>query len=423
MRVPLQRSAARILVLAGGVSLAALYTGSALIEFLAAHFADTPTLASLRRAVRLAPGNAEYAYRMGRYYSLVETSPSQAEQSFREAVRLNPHQARYWFALAETYQLLDDTTAQRGALEHALAAEPTTPEVAWEAANFYVVQGDINAALKNLRVVMANDPYLPSSALELSWRIQPDIDLLLRDVVPATVPANVTFLEYLVSRGQTAAASKVWDRLASMNQPVDRRYVFDYVRYLVAKEEPEQARRVWQQAAALSDLGSYQPSSQNLVVNGDFDQVILNAGFDWMYRDSPDVSLTLDPTQFNSGRVSLHLEIDSRGLEDAGIRQVVAVNPDTAYQFSGYFKAENLAGAGGLHFFIQDLYTAKVLFMGEDFSDTSFWKEVNGSFRTNPDTRMIVLRIQREPASSPIKGRLWIDNIRLYPVQAGSGGD
>jgi len=179
---------------------------------------------------------------------------------------------------------------------------------------------------------------------------------------------------------------------------------------------------VWQKAAALSDLADYQPSTENLVVNGDFSQEILNGGFDWMYRQSPDVSLTLDPTQFRSGHGSLHLELDSRGIEDAGIRQFIAVNPNTSYQFSAYFKAEALEGVGGLHFVVQDLYSGKTYFTSEDFSNVDFWKQATGSFTTDDNTKLVVLRIQRLPAGSPIKGRVWVDGVRLYPVRAQGGG-
>jgi len=408
--------------LGGSFLLATVYVGISGIDFLAAHFSDVPTLASLRRAVRIQPRNAEYQYRLGRYFSLVELSPSQAEPPFRAAVALNPHQARYWMALAGVYQLMGNDERQRTALERALAAEPTTPEVAWEAANFYIVRGDTSAALKNLRAVMANDPYLPSNAIQLCWRIQPDIDFLLREVVPPLVSVNSSFLEFLLSNGETAAAAKVWDKLVALNQPVQRRYIFEYIRYLAGKQEPDQARMVWQKAAILSDLAAYQPSAENLVVNGDFSQEVLNAGFDWMYHQSPDISLTLDPTQFHSGHGSLHLEIDSRGIEDAGIRQLIAVNPNTSYQFSSYFKAEAMAGAGGLHFAVQDLYTSKTYFTSEDFSNVDFWKQATGSFTTDNDTKLVVLRIQREPAGSPIKGRVWIDGVRLSPIRTEGGG-
>ncbi len=405
----------------GGILLAALYVAISGLDFLAAHFSNVPTLASLRRAVRLQPGNAEYQYRLGRYFSLVELSPFQAEPALRAAVALNPHQARYWMALAETYQQLGNDQRQRTSLERALQAEPTTPEVAWEAANFYIVRGDTAAALQNLRVVLANDPYLPPDALRLCWRIRPDVDFLLRNVVPPRAEVNLSFLEFLISKDETLASARVWDKLVALNHPIERRYIFEYIRYLVAKQEPDQARLVWQKAAALSDLTAYQPSPANLVVNGDFSHEILNAGFDWMYRESPDVSLTLDPTQFHSGHDSLHLEIDSRGIEDAGIRQLIAVTPNTSYQFSSYFKADSIAGAGGLHFAVQDLYSAKTYFSSEDFTNVDFWKQAAGSFTTDDNTKLVVLRIRREPAGSPIKGRLWIDDVRLSPVRTLGG--
>ena len=418
MRIPLHWRGSRILWLAGGSLLAVLYVAAVSLDFLAAHFSSVPTPASLRLAVRLEPGDAEYRYRLGQYLSLVELSPFQAEPALRAAVSLNPHQARYWMALAEIYQQTGDDQQQRTSLERALRAEPTTPDVAWEAANFYIVRGDNAAALNNLRVVMANDPYLPPAAIRLCWRIRPDVDVLLGDVVPPTVSANSSFLEFLISRGETDAAAKVWNRLAALNQPVERRFVFEYVRYLIEKREPDQALAVWRKSAALADLGAYQPTSENLVVNGDFSREILNSGFDWLYLQSRDVSLALDPTQFYIGHDSLRLEIDSAGMRDAGIHQLIPVAPNTTYQFSGYYKAESLSGAGGLHFVIQDTYSGKAYFTGDDFTNADFWKPSTGSFTTDDTTNLVVLWIQREPAGSPIKGRVWMDGIRLSPIRS-----
>src|SRR5262249_4798328 len=203
MRFPLQNRTTKSFLLGGCILLSVLYVAYSAVDFLAAHFAENPTLASLNRAVRLQPTNAEYQYRLGRYLSLVELSPAQAETPFRAAVALNPHQARYWMALAGAYQSLGDDQRQGASLERALAAEPTTPEVAWEAANFYIVRGDIATALKNLHVVMANDPYLPPTALRLCWKIQPDIEFLLGNVVPPLTSVNSSFLEYLISENES----------------------------------------------------------------------------------------------------------------------------------------------------------------------------------------------------------------------------
>ena len=35
------------------------------------------------------------------------------------------------------------------------------------------------------------------------------------------------------------------------------------------------------------------------------------------------------------------------------------------------------------------------------------------AFTTDADTRMLVLRVARMPAGSPIRGKLWIDDFRL----------
>ncbi|HEY1261944.1 MAG TPA: hypothetical protein VGF06_00385 [Terriglobales bacterium] len=417
MRIPLQSPALKVALPAACWLILLVYVGAAGSEFLAAHFAEDASLPTLLRAVRLQPRNAEYHYRLGRYYSLLQPSPEEAIKSYRTAVALNPHQARYWFALAGTYQLLGNAAAQGTALERAILAEPTTPDVAWEAANFYVVQGEPEKALNELKVVLANDPYLPATALPLCWRIRPDADFLLRELVPPLPAVYTTFLEFLISRHETAAAGKVWERLSALDQPVERRFVFDYIRFLVAQREPELAARVWQQAARLADLSAYQPSAENILVNGDFSLEILNGGFDWLYHKSNDVSLMLDPTQFQSGHASLFLAFDSRGIEDAGVRQLIAVRPDTSYQFSAYFKAEDIEGAGGPRFVVQDLYSAKIFFASDYLTDVDFWKQINGSFTTDADTRLVVLRVQRDPANSPIKGRLWIDNLALRPLR------
>ncbi len=74
---------------------------------------------------------------------------------------------------------------QRTALDRALQAEPTAPDVAWEAANFFLIDGEIDRALREFRVVIENDISLVDASLRACWRVRPDADALLRDVVPA----------------------------------------------------------------------------------------------------------------------------------------------------------------------------------------------------------------------------------------------
>ena len=120
-------------------------------------FASRAELPSLKRAVRLSPGNADYRHRLGRYFAFVAGDPQSAIDSLRAAVALNPHDAHYWFDLAAAYQVTGDIAGQRAALDRALQAEPTAPDVAWEAANFFLIDGEIDRALREFRVVIEND--------------------------------------------------------------------------------------------------------------------------------------------------------------------------------------------------------------------------------------------------------------------------
>jgi hypothetical protein len=411
MQLQLRHPAKNLAVVAALSLLAASYFTVTAAAFLAAHFSNDPDLVHLKRAVWLDPGNAEYPYRVGRYELLAAQSPQAAIPWLEAATALNPHSAKYWLDLAIARQSLGDTVSERPALEHALAADPRTPDVAWQAANLYLVQGSIDDALREFRVVMENDPSLAGQAINLCWKMHPDIESLLTNVIPPNVYA--TFLDFLVSNEETVAAAKTWEKIFLSQQALERPALFAYMRYLIAHQEVAQATMVWQQATNISALAAYQPSSENLLVNGDFSLEVLNGGFDWLHQNTAGVSLALDPNAAHSSSRSLRIIFDGPGINDAGIRQLVPVDPNTSYEFSGYYKAEEMDGAGGPKFAIQDLYTETAFFMSDDLRDSDFWRRIDGVFTTGPDTHMLVVSIARIPAGSPIRGKLWIDGLQL----------
>src|SRR5579863_790629 len=413
IKIALQSPARKLIFLGACLALTVIYIGLVADQFLADYFSGKLDLASLHTAARLEPGNAEYQYRLGHYFLQTQYEPQTAAQFFRSAVELNPHHASYWLELSRTYRRLADTDRQEGALRRAIAADPSTPEVAWEAANFYWTLGETDKALQEFRVVLANDPYLPPAALDRCWRIKPDVDALLRNVVPRNADVYASFLDFLISRNEPAAAAKVWTQMVQLQHPVETRHVFDYVRYLIDRQEVAQAHQAWQQAAGLADLSAYQPSPENLVVNGDFSLPVLNGGFDWLYEKSSDILLALDATESHSGHRSLSIAFDSRGIEDVGIRQFIPVEPNTKYEFSAYFKSQGLQGAGGPRFLLEDRFTRTNYFASEELKDADFWKQVGGVFNTGPDTRLLVLRIQRVPPGNAIRGKLWIGDVQL----------
>ncbi len=198
----------RARLFAGLAFLALIYLALAGKEFAASVYAARPELPKLERAVRLSPGNADYRHRLGRYQAFFANDPQSAIASFQSAVKLNPYDAHYWFDLAGQYRVAGNITGQQAALERALQAEPTAPDVAWEAANFFLVDGETDRALHEFSVVIANDNSLVNAALQSCWRVRPDANALLQNVVPPRTDTLLDFLALLVSKQDTPGAMK-----------------------------------------------------------------------------------------------------------------------------------------------------------------------------------------------------------------------
>jgi tetratricopeptide (TPR) repeat protein len=415
MEIPIHSASRKRLVIGAAVGLSLIYLLLAGRLFVGSLFGERVELVSLQRAIRLDPWNADYRNHLGRFYALVARDPAEAIESFRAAVQLDSHSARYWFDLASAYQVLGDIPNQTQALEHAIQADPTTPDVAWEAANFYLVQGDEEKALREFRVVLQNEPTLADPAIQFCWRINPDVDFLLRDVVPPRSEAYQAFLNLLMLKQETASTAKVWAAMMATPQTFELRYALEYLQYLLNHKDVDQARLVWQQVAPRFGLSAYVPSGRNLVVNGDFSLDVLNGGFDWQYEKQQSVTLTLDPSDFHGGHRSLLITFDGPGVTDAGIRQFIAVQPNTTYDFSAYYKNGEIEGAGGPHFTIQDAYTRAILYDSDELKEAGFWKSATGDFTTGADTKLVILHVRRVPEGSPIRGKLWVDDFRLTP--------
>src|SRR6185312_2104383 len=135
MRIQAKSPATKTFLLISAFLFSFLFVAFAACQYLAAIFSERNDLSSLQRTVRLQPLNAEYRYRLGLYFSLL--NPDAAAESFRAAVSLNPYRADYWLALARAYNSMGDAQAQDPALRNALKMGPTDPAIVWEAANVY----------------------------------------------------------------------------------------------------------------------------------------------------------------------------------------------------------------------------------------------------------------------------------------------
>ncbi|HEX8814017.1 MAG TPA: hypothetical protein VF753_00805 [Terriglobales bacterium] len=396
------------------VLVAVSYAAFAAAHFAAAALSNHTVLSHLQWATRLDPWNGKYQNTLGRYQLFAANRPELAVSFFRRATGLNPFSSRYWLDLASAEYLIADHTAADSALRHANSVDPKTPNTAWEAANIYLAMGEPSQALRTFRTVMEGDSALRGQALEYCWRLNPQADSLLRETVPPNATAD--FLELLISKNEASGAASAWDRIVQLQQPVDRQHIFNYLQFLIARQYFAKAKSVWSQSAAVAGLTHYQPSPRNMIVNGDFQFAVLNAGFDWRYEKKTGVRLSLDPSQIRTGIRSLQINFDSSGLDDAGIYQLVPVDSNAQYELAANFRSEDLRGAGGPRLVVQDFVSGQTSYSSDELRSDKAWSRTQGVFSTGPETQLVLLRVARVPANNAIRGKLWIDGVSLKPV-------
>jgi hypothetical protein len=362
----------------------------------------------------LQPGDAEYYDLLGRNLALSGASLDQAITNYLSATRLNPYEARYWLDLAAAYQFAGRTNDQGKSVEHAAMAEPTSPHTAWEAANFFLVQGDTDKALRYFGVVLANDPGSVDSALQLCWRATTDAGKIVDEALPPIPEVYLAFLRLLIYKQETSQAESVWNGVIGLRRPFPAKLALPYFRLLIAKKEPAAAQAAWEQLSRIdSSIKPYLPSRENLVVNGGFELNMLNGGFDWWYNSHPQATLAIDTTEFRTGARALSVAFDGHSVPGAPILQYIPVRPNTTYQFSAQSRSEDIDTASGPRFAIVDAYTNASYVLTDDTLGTTPWREWRARFRTGPDTNLLLLEVVRDPPTPLIRGKFWVDDVTL----------
>ncbi|HEV2272729.1 MAG TPA: carbohydrate binding domain-containing protein [Acidobacteriaceae bacterium] len=363
------------------------------------------------------PANSEYPDLLGRQLALSGTSVNEAISDYRTAVRLNPYEARYWLDLAGAYQFTGDTTEQAASVLHAVEADPTTPHIAWEAANFFLVQGDLEKSLRYFQVVLGNDPEAVGSVLELCWRASGDATQIMDHALPPRADLYLSFLGLLVTRQQVAAAESVWNRLIELKQPFSATPALPYFRLLIAQHEVDAAKTAWQQLAKVDpSLEPYLPSQRNLVVNGGFEENLLNGGFDWWFQSYSHAELNIDTNEFRTGTRSLSVTFDGQSVPGPQLVQFIPVKPNTSYEFSVESRTQDIDTASGPRFAITDAYTNQSYVLTDDTLGSTPWRIQEARFQTGSNTKLVMLKIVRDPPQPLIRGKMWIDDVMLTEV-------
>ena len=426
MQIAIKTKPARALLVSVEAAMLLVLTGWVGKAYVADVLARRPTVDNLERAVKLDPSNADYRMRLGRLY---EYSPSnlqleKAEDHFRRAAHLNSYDPQTWLELAAALEFQGKIAEAGACLRQVDLLAPNLPAYQWPIANFYLLQGNIDEAFRHFRVVLAGTSQYNSNVFGLAWKATDDAGKILQQLIPERVSTEFSYLNFLLSQRRLDEAQAVWKRIVAGREAFSPGQSSPYIDNLVGAQRADEAYQVWTdlQKKGLIRYSSL-PSENNLLSNGEFEDELLNMGFDWRIVSVQGIYAGLDTSTYHSPSHALLVQFPGKqNLQYQHVYQYVKVSPGQSYRLQALMKTEDITTDSGPRLEVYDAYNAAALDKStDDLTGTSDgWTSLLLDFATGPKTELIVVRLVRLPSKkfdNLISGKVWLDDVRLAPVQ------
>ena len=423
MVLRLSSAAARLTFVFVALILATTLAYSSVRNALAVYYAGLATRAGYERAVQLEPRNAENWFLLGRYfqYNLEDPDAQRAINAYRASLSLDPRAAVVWLDLATAYESQGDLPAARESYLQAKRVYPVSAEVSWRYGNFLLRQSELPAAFAEIRHAVSADPKRAAEAFSRCWRVGQDIQAILDHALPRSAPVYLDAIRELDADAAIDPALAVWNRLASLHPQLPLAKVIPFTDSLIQAHRLDDAHRVWDQAVTLADSPPPNDPAGSILWDGGFETGVLGGGFAWTIAPrSPGVQVTIDSNEKHSGRRSLRLGFDgSRNVDFSDVCHVVQVQPGTAYRFSGWVLAQNLATDQGIRFRLEWLANShNASAETTEVHGTQPWTELSLPWTAAAGIRQLRVCVTRHPSDdfgSRIHGTAWVDDVALVP--------
>ena len=128
------------------------------------------------------------------------------------------------------------------------------------------------------------------------------------------------------------------------------------------------------------------------------------------------VPLEIDTAGAHGGTHALLMTFTGQPVAELGLRQIIPVDAGACYEFSVFLRTSELEGVGGPQFWLSDEKSGRSYVLTESMTGTHGWEQRRQTFRTDPVTYFLNLRIVHERPLTAIRGRAWADDVRLTPV-------
>jgi hypothetical protein len=410
------------------VGLAALFmAGEAIRIALATSLEGSGRLPQLRRGLTLDPDNPKLHYQLGSVYSYSpqDMDPAEAMKHLRRAAELNPYRAIYWSSVASACDSAGNRVCADRALGRALSLSPMTPRLHWIAANHYLVTDRPEAALPHFQRLLELSPEYAWPTFRLCLQATGDPQVVLEKVLPSGADAKLklAYVDFLVAEGDADFAYRVWGQTVAGASPFAFSLAAPYLQRLLDLGRYKEAIGVWGDLERLGIVNK--PPSEdrnNLIYNGDFEQVPLNAGFDWRTPEVPYLWLAFPNSGAYRGGRCLRLDFAvGRNDESEAVYQFVPAAPQQEYMLTAYTRSDDITSDSGPRLRVLDPACPACLDVSSETTvGTTPWHPVSLKFSTGDHAQVVRVSVWRPRSRTfptEITGTFWLDAVSLERLE------
>ena len=356
-------------------------------------------------------------HRLGQVYQ--EIDPAESVRYLRRATELSRYSRLYWSDLASACQSIGDTQCADRATEHLLKLCPMVPYYHQLAAESYLRKNRLDESLAQFRRLLELDPiYATDTWAALLTVLEPDV--IFQKVATSTDSmGQVGYVDFMSAQGDNDAAYRIWSYVAANPGPFPVSSVQPYLERLINLGRIEEAAHVWQdlerrRLVKRSDV----EAKDNLVFNSGFEQLPLNAGFDW--RTGSTNYLALDSAAPGAYHGAHCLRVDftvGSNNEYEPVYQIVPVHSNRTYSLEAYVRSQDITSTSGPVLRVSDAQQRGFEdAISETTVGTTEWHPVSLSFSTGPETQSVRLSLWRPRGRNfpmEISGSFWLDAVTL----------
>jgi hypothetical protein len=366
------------------------------------------TVPALESALRLTPGNAEY-------HARIAVLDATRNDELETALRLNPWAQSWWIMRSVHQEEEDDLPGAEQSLKRAnLVGQYYMPR--WSLAAFYYRQGRREEFLEWGRKAQSVGYGSPDSLFRMAQRLGFSSTEILDRLIPDVPDKIGAYLDLVERDGDESAVYQSAVKLLQIGAKVSRDRVLDACDHLYTSGRIDEAVGLWNESVQAKWIGlrTLDVSRGRSLAEEGFATPSLLRGFDWHFTAVPGVFASTSDADS-----SLRLEFSGDEPESCEfVAQYAPLAAGRKYKLAARYRLEGIAPETGLQWRVQSVDGKQTLLTGllnqpaNDFVEQAF------EFKTGGEElpAMIVLRYTRQPGTTRIEGKLWMQSVTLELV-------